>query len=233
MRTSIEHKAVVLLSGGMDSSTCLWWVQAQGCPEVHTVGIDYGQRHRVELAFSEKLSARAGAASHKVIRLDLTQFGGNPLTNAGMDVPRASEGRQVRTVVPYRNTLFLTLAAAHAELLGISDLYIAAVKDDDRSYRDCRRAFYDGLERALSLGGTHDRGMRIHSPFTEMWKTEVVKIGLGLGVPYEMTHTCYEGKRPACGVCDACAERIGAFKANGVRDPIAYEVEVEWSMSIE
>lgn len=124
----------MLLSGGMDSSTCLWWVRAQGCPEVHTVGIDYGQRHRVELEFSARLSAQAGAASHKVLRMDLTQFGGNPLTDAGVAVPRASEGRQVRTVVPYRNMLFLTLAAAHAELLGVSDLYIAAVKDDDRSY---------------------------------------------------------------------------------------------------
>lgn len=212
----------------MDSSTCLWWVRAQGGAEVHTVSVDYGQRHRVELEFSVRLSARAGAASHKVVRLDLTQFGGSPLTDAGVAVPRASEGQQGRTVVPYRNMLFITLAAAHAETLGISDLYIAAVKDDYRSYRDCRRAFYDGLERALSLGGSHDREVRIHSPFVEMWKTEVVRAGLELGVPYEETHTCYEGKRPACGLCDACAERIAAFKANGVRDPIAYEIEVEW-----
>ncbi|MBI2951097.1 7-cyano-7-deazaguanine synthase QueC [bacterium] len=228
MQDRSKHKAVVLLSGGMDSSTCLWWVRAQGRAEVHTVSIDYGQRHRVELEFSARLSARAGAASHKVIHLDLTQFGGNPLTDAGVAVPRASEGQQARTVVPYRNMLFITLAAAHAETLGISDLHIAVVRDDYRSYRDCRRAFYDGLEQALSLGGSHDREVRIHSPFGEMWKTEVIRIGLELGVPYEETHTCYEGKRPACGLCDACVERIAAFKANGVRDPIAYEIEVKW-----
>ncbi len=231
MQSQIDHRAVVLLSGGMDSSTCLWWVKAQGCPEVHTVGIDYGQRHRVELEFSARLSARAGAASHKVLRLDLTQFGGNPLTDAGVAVPKASEAQQVRTVVPYRNMLFITLAAAHAETLGGAGLYIAAVKDDDRSYRDCRRAFYDSLEQALSLGGMYDREVRIHSPFTAMWKTEVVRIGLELGVPYEITHTCYEGRRPACGVCDACVERIGAFRANGVRDPIAYEIGVDWKQS--
>jgi 7-cyano-7-deazaguanine synthase len=228
MQRPIDHRAVVLLSGGMDSSTCLWWARAQGRAEVHTVSVDYGQRHRVELEFSARLSARAGAASHKVVRLDLTQFGGNPLTDAGVAVPRASEGQQARTVVPYRNMLFITLAAAHAETLGIADLYIAAVKDDDRSYRDCRRVFYDGLERALSLGGSHDREVRIRTPFVEMWKTEVVRVGLELGVPYEETHTCYEGRRPACGLCDACAERIAAFRANGVRDPIEYEIEVEW-----
>jgi 7-cyano-7-deazaguanine synthase len=212
----------------MDSATCLWWVKTREAGEVHTVSVDYGQRHRVELEFGERLSARAGASSHKVVRLDLTQFGGSPLTDAGAPVPKASEDRQIRTVVPYRNMLFLTLAAAHAEILGGADLYIAAVRDDHRSYRDCRRAFYDGLERALSLGGTHDREVRVRSPFTGMWKREVVRIGLEMGVPYEETHTCYEGKRPACGLCDACVERLEAFRANGVKDPIEYEVEIEW-----
>ena len=220
---SNDQKAVVLISGGMDSSTCLWWVKAQGCREIHTVSIDYGQRHRVELEFSAKLSTLAEAASHKVIRLDLNQFGGNPLTEAGLIVPKASEGEQVRTVVPFRNMLMITLAAAHAESLGAWDVYIAAVKDDYRTYRDCRREFYDGLEKALSLGGSQDREIRIHSPFTSMWKKEVIRIGLEMGVPYEVTHTCYEGRRPACGLCDACVERIEAFKANRARDPIAYE----------
>ena len=106
----IGGRSVVLLSGGMDSTTCLWWVKAMGCPEFHTVSVDYGQRHRVELDYSQRLSAKAGAASHKVIRLDLTQFGGSPLTDSDVAVPKASEDLQLRTVVPYRNMLFITLA---------------------------------------------------------------------------------------------------------------------------
>lgn len=220
--TKTPNRAVLLLSGGMDSTTLLWWMKTQNITEIHTIAIDYGQRHRIELESSEKLSQMAEAQSHRILKLDLTQIGGNPLTDATKAVPAASDKQQINTVVPYRNMLFVTLASAWAETQGIADLYLSPVKDDFEAYRDCRRDFYNALEQALSLGATHDTEVKIHTPFVEKWKTEVVKIGLDLEVPYEYTHTCYEGLRPACGKCDACTERIQAFNANKASDPLVY-----------
>ena len=214
--------AVLLLSGGMDSATCLWWMKRELAGPIHALSIDYGQRHRVELESAARLAARAGVA-HKVVGLDLAAIGGSPLTDVGLAVPAAAEDRQVATVVPFRNLLFASLAAAWAETLSIAELYLAPVKDDYRSYRDCRRSFYDSLERTLGLGATREGVFGIHTPFVDKWKTEVVALGLELGVPYELTHTCYEGRRPACGMCDACTERLAAFAANGVPDPLEYE----------
>ena len=216
------NRAALLLSGGMDSTTLLWWMKDQGISEIHTIAIDYGQRHKIELEFSAQLSQLASAASHRVLKLDLTQIGGNPLTDAAHDVPAATDNKQINTVVPYRNQLFVTLAAAWAETQGITDLYLSPVKDDYAAYRDCRREFYDALEKALSLGATHDTQMCIHTPFVDKWKTEVVALGLKLDVPYQHTHTCYEGVRPACGTCDACTERLNAFLTNSASDPLTY-----------
>jgi len=221
-------RAVLLLSGGMDSTTLLWWMRDAGVSTIHTVAVDYGQRHRVELASSQKLSALAGAEAHKVITLDLTQIGGSPLTNPDMRVPSADDDKQIDTVVPYRNTLFTTAAAAYAETQGIADIFISPVKDDHAAYRDCRREFYDALETSLSLGATEYTRITIHTPFVSRTKRQVIAEGIRLAVPYEHTHTCYEGVQPACGRCDACHERIEAFKANGLTDPIAYAVDVEW-----
>ena len=212
----------------MDSATCLWWMAAEREPPVCTVSIDYGQRHAVELECAERLSRRAGINHHKILRLDLKSIGGSPLVDQTLDTPHASAALQIQTVVPLRNMLMVTLAAAYAETLAIDELYIAPVRDDFESYRDCRRVFYDSLEKSLSLGCTHDGSISLHTPFVDKWKTEVVEIGLLLGVPYELTHTCYEGRRPGCGICDACVERIAAFKANGRRDPIEYEIDVSW-----
>ncbi len=226
---SVVRRAILLLSGGMDSTTLLWWMGAEGIPEIHTVSIDYGQRHAVELASSAVLSRLAGATSHRCLNLDLGQIGGNPLTDPEMDVPGAADGEQIRTVVPYRNMLFVTLTAALAETEGIEHIFLSPVRDDRRAYRDCRREFYAGLQKALRLGATREEGVTLHTPFVDKWKRDVVRIGLELGVPYERTHTCYEGSRPACGACDACAERIEAFRANGVRDPLRYARETDWT----
>ena len=220
---TIPNRAVLLLSGGMDSTTLLWWMNAQGIQEIHTIAIDYGQRHRIELESSQKLSQLANAHTHRTLKLDLTQIGGNPLTDATKNVPAAADKQQINTVVPYRNMLFVTMAAAWAETQGISNLYLSPVKDDFEAYKDCRRDFYNALENALSLGATRDTNVSVHTPFVEKWKTEVLQIGLKLNVPYIHTHTCYEGIRPACGTCDACTERIQAFKANNIPDPLAYQ----------
>ena len=212
----------------MDSTTLLWWMRARGVSEIHTVAIDYGQRHRIELESSRALSEAAGAASHQVLQLDLRQIGGNPLTSDDQPVPRAADNQQTRTVVPFRNMLFVTLAAAKAETLGITDLYLSPVRDDFEAYRDCRRAFYDALEGALRLGATLDAPLRVHTPFVTLWKSDVVRLGLKMQVPYERTHTCYEGLRPACGVCNACVERIAAYRLNNTIDPIEYAIDLSW-----
>lgn len=215
--------ALVLLSGGMDSTTCLWWVRSQLDVPVHTVSIDYGQRHRRELDCARELSQLAGARSHRQLQVDLAAIGGSPLTDPDLEVPAARDGQQVATVVPFRNQLFVTLAAAVAEVEGVRDLYIAPVRDDQIAYRDCRREFYDSLEATLGLGATQESVFRLHTPFVDWTKIRVVQQGLELGVPYELTHTCYEGTSPACGRCDACTERRDAFAAAGVEDPIPYE----------
>ena len=221
-RVNLPESAVLLLSGGMDSSTLLWWMLEHGINTIHTVAIDYGQRHLVELQFSRQLSKMAGVSEHRVIRLDLAQIGSNPLTSKEIDIPDASEKKQLSTVVPFRNMLFITAAAAYAETRDIADIFLSPVKDDYATYRDCRRPFYDALETTLSLGATHETEIRIHTPFVMWSKADVVRTGLDLGVPYEETHTCYRGTRPACGLCDACAERRAAFDANDATDPIDY-----------
>ena len=222
------HSTALLLSGGMDSTILLWWLKKQHQGEIHAVSIDYHQRHRVELACAAHLAALAGV-NHKVVELDLTPIGGSPLTDSRLHVPAAHDRQQISTVVPFRNLLFVTLAAAHAETQGIHDLYIAPVADDYAAYRDCRRPFYDSLEQTLHLGATRDTPFRIHTPFIDRRKTEMVALGLQLGVPYEHTHTCYTGQRPACGQCDACTERIAAFKANRTPDPLPYAIAVDWN----
>ena len=214
----------VLLSGGMDSATLLWWLRDR-CPraDIHAISIDYGQRHRVELEYAARLAERSGVHCHRTLSLDLSSLGGNPLTDPSIEVPAAADRRQSATVVPIRNLLLVTAAAAYAETRDITDLYLAPVRDDFEAYRDCRREFYDALEGALRLGASADHPVHLHTPFVDRWKSEVIALGLRLAVPYELTHTCYTGRRPACGRCDACVERLAAFRANSASDPLAYE----------
>ena len=212
----------ILLSGGMDSTTLLWWLKAREQGPIYALSIDYGQRHRLELECAARLARLAEVAAHETLVLDLAVLGGNPLTDPTVAVPTAESKRQRDTVVPFRNMLFATLAAAYCATKGIVDLYMAPVRDDYAAYRDCRRPFYDSLAQSLRLGAAHDAPWAIHTPFVELWKRDVVALGLQLGVPYGETHTCYEGLRPACGSCDACCERLAAFAANRVCDPLAY-----------
>ncbi len=204
----------------MDSTTLLWWLKSQTSDPIHAISIDYRQRHHTELTAAAQLAR--DLAAHKVIALDLATIGGSPLTDPDRKVPAAAAHRQIDTVVPFRNMLFVTLAAAYCETQSITDLHLAPVRDDFSAYRDCRRPFYDSLEVSLRLGATRDTAFKLHTPFIDKWKSEVVALGLELGVPYGQTHTCYEGQRPACGRCDACAERLAAFASNEVADPLPY-----------
>ncbi len=213
-------KAIVCFSGGMDSTTLLYEALAQGY-QVFPVSFDYNQRHRVELVSASAIAARLGLP-HKILKVDLAQVGGSALTDLNQAVPDQADYRQFATVVPLRNALFCTLAASYGEVIEVDELFYGPVKEDFLAYRDCRRPFFDSLEQTLSLGSSHEnRQVRIHTPFVDLYKRQVLERGFSLGVPYELTHTCYRGQRPPCGECDACRERQAAFAQLGRPDPLA------------
>ncbi len=223
-----EKLAVLLLSGGMDSSTLLAKLLNEGWI-VNPVIFDYGQRHqKLENEAAQKLISfyKVGKFAHlmkdaKVIKLDLTQIGNSALTD-NIDVPDNME-EQAKTVVPYRNTLMTTLATAYAETINVTDIFITPVKEDFEAYPDCRATYFNSLSTTLSLGATKQpTEIQVHVPFVNTWKADVISLGFRLGVPYDLTHTCYNGISPACGECPACRERLNAFKLNGVEDPIPY-----------
>lgn len=222
----MADRVLILLSGGMDSAVLLWWLRRQKLA-VHALSVDYGQRHRIELEAAAQLARAAGVASHHSVRVDLQGLGNSTLTDTDRSLPAAPDEEPQSTVVPFRNMLLVTLAAARAEVLDIRDLYAAPVRDDYATYRDCRRVFYDSLEQTLQLGAPRQEAVRVHTPFVDRWKRELVPLGFELGVPFELTHTCYAGQRPACGRCDACTARIAAFRASGRVDPLPYAVPVE------
>lgn len=216
---------VVLVSGGMDSSTLLWWALDNGWIP-HAVNIDYNQRHKREMEATKKLCKKL-KVSLKVIKFDLSQFGDSPLTNKNIKVPKQSDNKQRSTVVGYRNTFFTTIAAAYAQMIGAHDIFIAPCYEDFQNYRDCRSEFYESLQETLSLGSTEeDYNINVHRPFIKMNKAEIIMIGRSLdpsGFIYKNAYTCYNGKPKACGKCDACVERLAGFKMSQVVDPFVYE----------
>ena len=220
-------RALCLLSGGMDSTTMLYSMLNKGY-EVETISFDYGQKHRIELDCAKKITDNLNVPN-KILEMNLGQFGETSLIDKDIRIPRQEENRQIDTVVPFRNTIFILYAAAHASSKGINELFISPVLEDYETYRDCRREFFDSLENTLQLGAKEETVFKIYTPYIDKTKAEVVKEGISLGVPYDMTHTCYKGDRPACGVCDACRERIKAFKENSSVDPLKYEIEIDWS----
>jgi 7-cyano-7-deazaguanine synthase len=224
------RRAVVLLSGGMDSTVSLAEARAAGF-EAHALSFDYGQRHRAELEAAARVARSLGAAKHVIVRLDLRAFGGSALT-ADIDVPKDRIGHEGTeaipvTYVPARNTIFLSVALGYAETIHSSDLFIGVNAIDYSGYPDCRPEFIEAFERMANLGtkmgaeGTH---VRIHTPLARMRKREIVERGLALGVDFGLTLTCYdpvtrEGRATACGHCDACILRAQGFAAAGVADP--------------
>lgn len=208
----MKPSALVLLSGGMDSTTLLYYVMDYlGYSRVDAVGFDYGQRHKKELEHAKGIADELDV-SFSVIKVDLRQFGGSPLTEE-KEIPAAIEDKQYQTIVPARNSIFLALATAYAEVRGLQDIFFASNLDDFKSYPDCRPEFVRLISQALAAGN-NIRG--IYAPFVNISKIEMVKLGKELGVPYESTWSCYKGLDEPCGVCDACKERIEALEANGL-----------------
>lgn len=228
----MTKKGILLLSGGADSTTLLVWALYSGWA-IYPLSINYGQKHIIELEAAknvvEEYQRRYGKGKMKdlkVLNFDLSQIGHSALTDKTQKVPDDMRN-QIQTVVPFRNTLLVTLAAAYGESLELNpiQIFMTPVKEDYETYRDCRHTFYQSLAETLRLGATQEVEITIITPFVETSKARVISIGKNFCVPYELTHTCYKGMRPACGKCPACIERLEAFKANSLKDPLEYQKE--------
>ncbi|MBS3800411.1 MAG: 7-cyano-7-deazaguanine synthase QueC [Thioalkalivibrio sp.] len=224
--TGEGEKAVVLLSGGLDSATTLALAQAEGL-ECHTLSIDYGQRHRTELEAARRVAAARGVTDHRVVAVDLTAIGGSALTDPAVDVPTAPSAGIPVTYVPARNTVFLGLALGLAETLAARLLYIGANAVDYSGYPDCRPAFIDAfrdLARVATGSGVEGTAWEVRAPLMHWSKAEIIRTGHGLGVDYSQTVSCYQADAEgrACGRCDSCRIRREGFEAAGVPDPTRY-----------
>lgn len=228
MNHTTEHqkKAVILLSGGLDSATVVAMAKDQGYA-CYTMSFDYGQRHRAELNAAARVARDLGVVQHKVIGLDLDGMGGSALTDTSIDVPETlGEGIPV-TYVPARNTVFLSLALGWAEVLEARDIFIGVNAVDYSGYPDCRPEFIEAFERLANLAtkaGVEGNGFTIQAPLQNMSKAEIVKAGVALGVDYGLTVSCYQAndEGQACGKCDSCRLRAEGFTAAGVNDPTRY-----------
>jgi 7-cyano-7-deazaguanine synthase len=221
-----DKKAVILLSGGLDSATVAAMARAQGYA-CYTMSFDYGQRHRSELQAAERVAVQLGVVEHKIIGMNLNGIGGSALTDASIAVPeQLAEGIPV-TYVPARNTLFLSLALGWAEVLGARDIFIGVNAVDYSGYPDCRPEFIAAFETLANLAtkaGVEGQGFRIQAPLQAMSKGEIVAAGLKLGVDYALTVSCYQADEQgrACGKCDSCRLRAAGFAQAGVKDPTRY-----------
>jgi 7-cyano-7-deazaguanine synthase len=224
--SSAARKAVVLLSGGLDSATVLAFAQEAGFA-CHALSLDYGQRHRAELTAARRVAQSLGAVEHKVLPLSLDAIGGSALTDSAIAVPdHATEGIPV-TYVPARNTVFLALALGWAEVLGARDLFVGVNAVDYSGYPDCRPAFISAFEELANLAtkaGVEGERFTVHAPLIEMRKADIIHRGVELGVDYALTVSCYQADEAgtACGVCDSCRLRAQGFAAAGVTDPTRY-----------
>ncbi len=223
----MSKKAVVLLSGGLDSATCLAIARSQGF-ESYCLSFDYGQRHRAELAAAERVVKALGAREHRVIDFGLAQFGGSALTDKNIAVPvdGVQPGIPV-TYVPARNTIMLSLALAWAEVLGSLDIFVGVNAVDYSGYPDCRPEYIAAFEKMANLAtksGVEGARLKIHAPLIDLSKAEIIKTGSALGVDYGLTVSCYQADDDgrACGVCDSCRLRAEGFAAAGIADPTRY-----------
>ncbi|WP_371234661.1 7-cyano-7-deazaguanine synthase QueC [Pseudomonas sp. QE6] len=221
-----DKKAVILLSGGLDSATVVALAKAEGY-DCYTMSFDYGQRHRAELHAAERVARQLAVIEHKVIGLNLNGIGGSALTDSSIDVPEApSEGIPV-TYVPARNTVFLSLALGWAEVLGARDIFIGVNAVDYSGYPDCRPEFVEAFERMANLAtkaGVEGDGFRIQAPLQFLSKAQIVQAGIARGVDYSLTVSCYQADDDgrACGKCDSCRLRADGFRAAGIADPTRY-----------
>ncbi len=225
-----KPRAVVLLSGGLDSSTLLAMVKSEGF-ETYALTFRYGQRHGGEIEAARRVAAALGAAVHTIVDIDLRKFGGSALTDA-IPVPKGrgddERSRDIPvTYVPARNTIFLSFALAWAEVLGSSDIFIGVNALDYSGYPDCRPEYieaFEGMANLATKAGVEGRRLTIHAPLIRLSKAGIIRKGLELGVDYSLTSTCYDPSAEgfACGACDACLLRLKGFREMGIPDPVCY-----------
>ena len=221
------EKAVVLLSGGLDSTTCMAVAKEQG-KELYPISFDYHQRHIRELSCAKKIAVHYHAAEHLIIETNMNAVGGSALTDDTIDVPEGDAQRTdiPATYVPARNLIFLSYALGYAERVGATHLYIGVNSVDYSGYPDCRPAFIAAFQAAAdaATAAAAERGRRIivETPLQSLSKGEIIRLGTKLGAPYELTTSCYRGGAEACGVCDSCLLRLRGFAEAGRRDPIPY-----------
>ena len=226
----MAEKAVILLSGGLDSTTCLAMAKAQGF-ECYTLGFDYGQRHNSELKAAVRVAEAMSDNPHKVIRLNLDAIGGSALTDEKIEVPTgqtADPDSIPVTYVPARNTVFLSIALGYAEVIGANHLFIGANAVDYSGYPDCRPEFiaaFEALANVATKAGVEGAGIQIHAPLMQMSKADIARAGTELGVDYSLTITCYQAddEGRACGACEACHLRREGFEQANLPDPTNYQ----------
>jgi len=228
-----KKKAVVLSSGGLDSTTAMAMVQTQGF-EIYSLSFDYGQRHRFELKAAARVAKALKARTHLVIKIDLRKIGGSALTDR-IDVPKSRKLTDMQreipvTYVPARNTIFLSYALAWAEVLGAWDIVIGVNAIDFSGYPDCRPEFIEAFRRLANLAtkaAVENKGqVKIQAPLLHLSKAQIIRKGVDLGVNYAITHSCYDPSPGgiACGQCDSCILRLKGFEAAGLRDPLKYRI---------
>ena len=223
-------RAVMLLSGGIDSSTTLALAIAEGF-EAYALSFDYGQRHQIEVETARRAANSLGAKEHRVAKIDLRVFGGSALTD-DLDVPKQRSEREITdgipvTYVPARNSIFLAYALAWAEVIPANDIFIGVNAIDYSGYPDCRPEFIEAFENLANLAtkaGMEGRRFKIHTPLIKLSKTEIIRKAIKLGVDLSLTHSCYDPTPEglACGECDSCLLRLKGFREAGVKDPIRY-----------
>ncbi|HEX4792306.1 MAG TPA: 7-cyano-7-deazaguanine synthase QueC [Humisphaera sp.] len=230
-----RRPAIILSSGGLDSTTCLAIAREQGFAPIYSLSFDYGQRHRFELEAASRVASLFKVAEHRVIRIDLRQFGKSALT-ADISVPKDRDESQMAgdipiTYVPARNTIFLSYALAWAEVLDVRDVFIGVNAVDYSGYPDCRPQFIAAFEAMANLAtkmtaGENAEPFKIHAPLMHLTKAQIISRGVDLGVDYSMTHSCYDPSPQglACGRCDSCVLRRKGFEQAGVKDPTRYVV---------
>lgn len=219
----------MLLSGGLDSATCLAIARAAGFV-CHCLSVDYGQRHAAELDAAARVAAALGAREHRVVHLDVGQFGGSALTDPAIAVPTGGLAPGIPvTYVPARNTIMLSLALAWAEVLGAADIFVGVNAVDYSGYPDCRPEFIHAFETLANLAtkaAVEGRPLRLHAPLIDLTKADIVRLGVAHGVDYTLTVSCYQADTTgrACGICDACRLRREGFAAAGLADSTRYRV---------
>jgi len=226
--SNIQKKAVILVSGGLDSATVLAMAKADGY-ECYALSFDYGQRHCAELQAAKNVAQVYGAIEHRVLHLDLNQLGGSALTDSSIAVPTIQEDGIPVTYVPARNTIFLSMALAWAEILKSDDIFIGVNAVDYSGYPDCRPEYIKAYELMANLAtkvGVEGNHLHIHTPLIDMTKAEIIQTGLQKGVDYSLTVSCYAADEHgrACGECDSCRLRRKGFEDAGLADPTIYQV---------